>query len=143
MEKSCSRKIAVAAAGVALLTLIPVALYQTHVIETLPDPPGPWFDSPGITRSKAARPLGIPDGLLGLGSYGVTLALLLAARRSGLAAKLLQAKLVADGGAAGFNVVRQAVSFRKFCSWCTATALATAVLVPAGLRYARARRTEG
>ncbi len=140
MQTPSPRGAAVAAAAAALATLVPVALYQLHATEKLPDPPGSWFDSPRITMSKTAHPLGIPDSLLGLGSYAATLALLLAARRSPLARKLLQAKLIADAGAAGFNVVRQVVSFRKLCSWCTGTALATSVLVPAGLRYAKELR---
>jgi len=68
--------------------------------------------------------------------YGATLALALAARGSRTGRTLLRAKLLADGGMAAVNVTRQVVSFRKLCSWCTATALATAVLVVAGNRYA-------
>jgi hypothetical protein len=45
-------------------------------------------------------------------------------------------KLLFDGSMAAINVTRQLLSFRKLCSWCTGTALATAVLVVAGNRYA-------
>jgi uncharacterized membrane protein len=75
----------VAGAVLAVATLVPVALYQTGVIGRLPDPPGAIFDSEWITSSKDAHPLGIPDALLGLGSYGATLALALAAPKSGVA----------------------------------------------------------
>jgi len=118
----------------ALATLAPVAAHQLGLIEHLPDPPGKVFDSDGITGSKAAHPLGVPDGLLGLGSYGVTLTLALLARDSAVVRKALAAKLTVDGAAAGFNVVRQLVSFGKICSWCTGTALCTAVMVVAGRR---------
>lgn len=127
------------ASSVTIATLFPIALYQCHAIEHLPDPPGSCFDSDRITASKSAHPLGIPDSLLGLASYGTTLALVLAARRSGPGRTLLQAKLLVDGSVATINVTRQVISFRKVCSWCTATALATAVLVVAGRRYASAR----
>ncbi len=137
MSAPSSRTTALSATGVALGTLVPIALFQLHVTESLPDPPGAWFDSGRITMSKTAHPLGVPDSLLGLGSYGVTLTLLLASRRAPGVRKLLMGKLVLDGSMASFNVVRQVVSFRKLCSWCTGTALATAVLVPAGLRYAK------
>ncbi len=41
-------------------------------------------------------------------------------------------KLCADGALAGYNVVRQVVSFGKLCSWCTGTAFATGVMLFAG-----------
>ena len=102
------------------------------MLEHLPDPPGSAFDSDGITESKAAHPLGVPDGLLGLANYGTTLALMLAARRNRTARRLLAWKLVLDGGVAGFNVVRQVVQFGKVCSWCTGTAIATGAMLIAG-----------
>jgi uncharacterized membrane protein len=125
----------VAGAALALATLVPVALYQTSVISRLPDPPSPFFDSEWITASKDAYPLGVPDALLGLGSYSATLALALAAPKSGVARKLLAVKLAADGSMAAFNVVKQVVKFRRLCSWCTGTAVATGIMVVAGHRY--------
>ena len=127
--------IAIAATSTAIATLIPVALYQCGSIPRLPDPPGAYFDSEAITSSKAAHPLGIPDSFPGLASYGTTLALLIAARKSPTARTLLHAKLIADASLAAINMTRQLVSFRKLCSWCTGTALATAVLVPTGLHF--------
>jgi uncharacterized membrane protein len=131
--------LAIAAAGTAIATLIPVALYQCGSIPHLPDPPGAYFASEAITSSKAAHPLGIPDSLPGLASYGISMALLLAARKSSTARTLLHAKLLADGSLAAINMTRQIISFRKLCSWCTGTALATAVLVPAGLAFLKKR----
>ncbi len=116
----------------AILTLLPVAAHQFGWLDHLPDPPGAVFASDRITTSKTAHPLGIPDSLLGLGSYGVTLLLALLARQRREARPLLACKLAADGSLAGFNVIRQVVSFRKLCSWCTATAICTAVMVYAG-----------
>lgn len=128
------------ATSVTILTLLPIALYQCHAIYHLPDPPGSYFDSHRITASKSAHPLGIPDSLLGLASYGTTMALVFAARCSQTGRTLLRAKLLIDGSMAAINVTRQVVSFRKLCSWCTGTALATAVLVAAGWRYANGPR---
>lgn len=124
--------VAIAACGVALTTLVPVLLHQVGVVKHLPDPPGEWFGSDEITESKAAHPMGVPDAALGLASYGVTMALLLAARRHRAVRPVLAAKLAGDAGMAGFNVVRQVVQFGKLCSWCTGTALATAVMVGCG-----------
>lgn len=116
----------------ALGTLVPIALHQLGVVEHLPDPPGRLFDSDRITESRMAHPLGIPDSLLGMASYGTTLALILAARRCSVGRKLLAGKLVVDGGAAAFNAVRQVVHFGRICSWCTGTALATGAMIYAG-----------
>jgi uncharacterized membrane protein len=128
MDAYKDRLLLVATVG-ALTSLVPVAAHQLGLIAHLPDPPGGAFDSDRITGSRAAHPLGVPDAVLGLGSYGVTLALVLLARDSAAARKALRWKLTADGAAAGFNVVRQVVSFGKICSWCTATALCTAVML--------------
>ena len=116
----------------ALATLVPVALYQTRVLSCLPDPPASIFDSERITSSKAAHPFGVPDALLGLASFGTTLALILLAKRSPVARKLLGIKLTVDAAAAGFNAGRQVVGFKKLCSWCTGTALAAGVMAFAG-----------
>jgi uncharacterized membrane protein len=122
------------AAGAALATLMPVAAHQLRLCDHLPDPPGGLFASDTIVDSTAAHPLGLPDGLLGVGSYTVTLVLLLAARRFCVAQPLLRIKLSADASAATINVVRQIVTFRRLCSWCMATAAATAVMVHYGRR---------
>lgn len=121
-----------AATSSALLTLLPVAAHQLGLLKHLPDPPGAIFASDTITESKTAHPLGVPDSLLGLGSYSLTLCLAILGRSQPKARPLLAAKLVADGSLATFNVVRQIVSFRKICSWCTGTAVCTAVMVYAG-----------
>ena len=130
--KASDRRLAVIGCSLALGTLVPVALYQSGLVDHLPDPPGDWFDSDAITSSKAAHPFGIPDSFPGLVSYGTTLGLLLASRQSKVAERLLGVKLAGDAAFAGFNVVRQVVSFRKLCSWCTGTALATALVVYGG-----------
>jgi uncharacterized membrane protein len=127
----------VGACCAALATLVPISLYQTGVLDRLPDPPLSVFDSERITTSKAAHPFGIPDGLLGLASFSTTLALALAARSNPMAKKLLGAKLTVDLSMAGFNAVRQVVSFGKLCSWCTGTALSTGVMAYAGRKTIR------
>jgi uncharacterized membrane protein len=131
------------ATSAALVTLLPVAARQLGFIDHLPDPPGRLFASDRITGSKAAHPLGVPDSLPGLASYGATLTLVLLARESNAARRLLALKLLADGSLASFNVVRQILSFRKLCSWCTGTAIATAAMVICGrgLIAAEAKRT--
>jgi uncharacterized membrane protein len=116
----------------ALATLVPVALYQTGLVKRLPDPPSSVFDSQRIVSSKAAHPFGVPDSLLGLASFGATLALIFLARKSPVAKKLLGAKLTLDAAAGTFNAGRQVVSFGKLCSCCTGTAMCAGVMAYAG-----------
>ena len=132
--RSLDEKLALAGCGAALGTLAVVALFQAGAIEALPDPPGAIFASERITLSKMAHPMGIPDSYLGLASYGTTLALLLLAKDQSWARRALGFKLAADAGAASFNAVRQVVRFGRLCSWCTGTALATALMVYGGRR---------
>jgi uncharacterized membrane protein len=132
----------VVACGAALASLVPVVLHQLGAVAHLPDPPGKIFDSDGITESKAAHPFGVPDGLLGMGSYAATLTLLVVARRQPKARPLLAMKLAGDAAFAGFNVARQLVQFRRICSWCTVTALATGVMVCAGRNVLKDRASE-
>lgn len=141
-QRAASHWVALAAATTAVATLVPIALYQSKIIRTLPDPPSDLFDSETITSSKSAHPLGIPDSYLGLGSYAATLFLLSLAKNSVLARRLLSLKLDADANLAVINFSRQIVSFKKLCSWCTGTALATAILVPAGKAYLRQLKDE-
>ena len=116
--------------GLAASTLLAiVAAKQLGIIGHLPDPPGRIWNSDAITSSKTAHPLGIPDGILGLASYATTITLLLAAPKSPTARRLLPYKLTADASAAAFNTARQLITFRRLCSWCTATALATVAMV--------------
>ena len=130
---------AIAATAGAIFSLLPVAAHQIGMIKHLPDPPGVIFDSDRITTSRMAHPFGVPDALLGLASYGATLGLLVVARHTAYAKPLLRGKLYVDAAAAATNVVRQVVTFRRICSWCTATAFCTAVMVCYGRRSARAQ----
>lgn len=133
-RRRTDRTIAIACCCAALGTLVPVALYQTGMVKELPDPPGRLFDSPGIVTSGSAFPLGIPDAILGLASYGSTLALLLVAGPPGtMSHRIARSKLLLDGALAAFNFGKQIVRYGKLCSWCTATALATAGEVHFGL----------
>ena len=132
MKSSSSNWVLVTATSGALASLIPVVAHQIGAIHHLPDPPGSVFASNRITGSKSAFPLGIPDGILGLTTYGVTLGLLALATSKPKARKLLAIKLLGDGSVAAFNVAGQVVCFRRLRSWCTATAVCTAVMLIAG-----------
>ena len=114
-----------------MLVLGYIALRQIGVVKHLPDPPGRMWNSDEIVMSKAAHPFGVPDGLLGLASYAVTVGLI------ATGSELVPLKLVADAGVAGFNVVRQVVEFRKVCSWCMLVAGCTGAMVWFGWKASR------
>jgi hypothetical protein len=106
-----------------MLVLSYIVLRQIRVVKHLPDPPGGVWDSDAIVMSNAAHPFGVPDGLLGLGSYALTAGLI----ASG--SELARVKLVADVGAASCNAVRQVLEFRRLCSWCLLVAGCTGAMV--------------
>jgi uncharacterized membrane protein YfcA len=66
--------------------------------------------------------------LLGLGSFGATVALTLFAMHRPNMEKLLGVKLTLDASVAAFHATRQLVNFRSLCSWCTGTAIAAGVM---------------
>lgn len=117
----------------AMLALTAVTARQLGVVRRLPDPPGKLWATEEIVTSKTAHPAGIPDGVLGMASYGVTLALLLASQEVAVVRPVARAKLAMDATAAGVNAVRQVVVFRRMCSWCMVTVACTAVMVGMGL----------
>lgn len=130
--RTCSlhRGMAIACCCTALATLTPVALVQLHITKDLPDPPGRWFDSKRVVTSKGSYRLGIPDGLLGLASYSVSMALLLSATpERPLMRRLLHGKLALDATMALRNVRKQVTEHKSICSWCLGTAVATAGMV--------------
>ncbi len=132
LAKTCAvhKGMAVACCCAAMATLTPVALVQMHILRDLPDLPGRMFNSKQVVTSEGAYHLGIPDGVLGLASYGVTLALLLAATpERPVVRRLLRGKLAWDATMAIRNVRKQVTEHKKICSWCIGVAAATAGLV--------------
>ncbi|HZC44583.1 MAG TPA: vitamin K epoxide reductase family protein [Acidobacteriaceae bacterium] len=128
--RSAQKGLAVGCCCAAMATLVPVALVQLHVVRDLPDPPGRLFNSKRVVTSKGSYPLGIPDGLLGLASYSVTLALLMTATpERPLLQRLLHGKLALDATMAIRNVRKQVTEHKRICSWCLGTAAATAGMV--------------
>ena len=129
-SRSVHRGMAIACCCVAIGTLVPVVMLQLHAIDDLPDLPGHIFNSRKIVLSKGAFPLGIPDGMLGIGSYAVTILLLVTAKPGRpLLQAALRGKLLMDGTMAARNTRKQITKFGRVCSWCVGTAIATAGVV--------------
>jgi Vitamin K epoxide reductase family len=117
------------------------ALYQTGVIRHLPEPRvgGGRLDADRVDAySGAYRVLSVPDSVLAIASYAVTLALAAAGgigrgRRHPWLPVALAAKLTADG-AMGAALAR--VQWKKigaFCSWCLVATGATLAALPLAL----------
>lgn len=129
-SRSAHHGMAIACCCVAIGSLVPVVMLQLGKIDDLPDFPARIFNTKKIVLSKSAFPLGIPDGMLGIGSYAVTLLLLTTAKPSRpLLQAALRGKLMVDGAMAARNTRKQITNFGRICTWCMGTAVATAGVV--------------
>jgi hypothetical protein len=131
--------LALGAAGAMSL----IALYQLGLIEQLPDPPLPYFDSEKVNAgAEAYSRLSMPDAPIGLGSYAATLGLAAMGGENRAEEKpwiplALAAKTLADALQAGKLTVDQWTKHRAFCVWCLIAAGCTFATVPLALPEAR------
>ncbi len=135
--------------GVTALTLTAmgalgvVTLYQMGLLKHVPEPPLPGLDADAVDAApEAYQLLSMPDGVLGIGSYAVTMAL--AAMGGSDRAKeqpwiplALAAKAVVDSGNAARLSWDQWSKHRAFCSWCMVAAVATWASLPLVVPEAR------
>lgn len=137
------RRRATAFGLVAIGAMGVVALYQTGLLRHIPEPPLPGLDADKVDGSpEAYQTLGMPDGILGLGSYAATLALVTMggadrARTHPWIPIAAAAKAAVDGVQAARLTVDQWTRHRAFCSWCLLAAGATWAVLPAVLPEAR------
>ena len=110
------------------------ALYQLGLIARLPDVPLPRFDAAQVdAAAEAYATLAMPNSVLRLGSYTVTLALVAAggqnrARRHPWLPLALATKVLGlDLPLAARGVGQQWVRHRAFCVWSLAAGVATAL----------------
>ncbi len=121
-----------------------VALYQYGLLRKVPEPHLPGLDADRVDASGEAYSfLRTPDASVGLISYGVTLALAGMGARDRAVKRpwlplLLAAKVGLDTVGALTLTAEQGTKHRKFCSWCTLSALATLAMVPQVVPEARA-----
>lgn len=128
-----------------------IAAYQLGILRRLPDLPLPLFDAEKVDAApQAYRYLEMPDAVLGLGSYAVTLALAAyggadRARTQPLVPLALAAKATLDAANAAKLSVDQWTEHRAFCAWCLVAAGATFAALPLTLPEAGAalRRLAG
>lgn len=123
-----------ALAGFAIADFLAGALYQTGVLERLPDPPLPGVDSLGVMASRPAYLFGIPDTPIAIAANAVTMALAAAGgtARTGrppIADVALGGVAIAGAAGAAAYMVAMARQ-RRICVYCVAAATAMTAIVP-------------
>lgn len=124
-----------------------IALFQVGILKHLPDPPLSHFHADAVHSSPQAYAIfGIPDGLLGMGSYAATAWLAAAGpkdlwKRPRWLPVAMGCKTVLDAAVAGKLTVDEAVKFRKFSAWslivAAATIAALALAIPEAVKALR------
>ena len=121
-----------------------IALYQTGIIDHLPEPPLPRLDADAVDASpEAYAKLSTPDAVLGLGSSAVTMTLAAMGGANRTADRpwlplALAAKVGYDVVQAAKLSVSQWTRHWTFCSWCLTAAAATFAMLPLAIPDARA-----
>jgi uncharacterized membrane protein len=121
---------------VGMAGLSAVAMYQMGLVKKLPELPFPVFDSEKVISSDAAySQFGVPDGVLGIASYAITLALAAAggadrARTDPALPLALAVKVGFDVYQAARHSASQWPEHHGFCSWCLLPAVASFAMAP-------------
>jgi uncharacterized membrane protein len=118
--------------GLSLLgmgAMAAVSLFQTGVIEHLPDPPLNSFDSDAVNSSNTAYALGAPDGTISLVSLAANIPLAAyggadRAETMPLVPLAAAAKATVEAGVAGWYFYQMAAVEKKWCGYCIAGAAA-------------------
>lgn len=112
--------------GMAAMTA--VALFQTGVIEHLPDPPINGFDSDKVNSSETAYALGVPDGTLSLASLAANIPLAAFGgenryEEQPLVPILAAGKAVVEALVAGWYFYQMPTKEKAWCGYCITGAL--------------------
>lgn len=105
-----------------------ISLYQTGIIAHLPEPPLPHLDADRVDASpEAYSRSATPDGVLGVGSYALTMGLAAMAGKDRARTRpwiplALASKVAFAAYQAGRLTVDQATKQNAFCFWCLLSA---------------------
>jgi len=128
----------------AVGSLSVVTLYQMGIIERVPEPPLPYLDADDVDAApEAYEVLAMPDAVLGIASYALTMSLAGAggedrANERPWIPLALAAKVAFDAFEAGRLTLKQWTEHRAFCMWCLLAAGSTFATVPLVVPEARA-----
>lgn len=129
---------------VAIGSMGMISLYQMGIIKHLPEPPLPRLDADRVDASpEAYSRFATPDGMLGLGSYAMTMGLAAMAGQDRAHTQpwiplALAAKVAFDTSQAVRLIKDQATKQKAFCFWCLLSAASTFATVPLVIPEARA-----
>ena len=112
--------------GAAAMTA--VSLFQTGVVNHLPDPPIEGFDSDKVNSSDTAYMLGVPDGTVSLASLAanIPLAALGGANRAEeqpVVPLLIAGKAAVEAAVAGWYFYQMPAKEKAWCGYCITGAL--------------------
>lgn len=121
------RRRVVALSALGLLDFSIISLYQSGVIQHLPDLPGELFDSDYVNASDEAYQFGAPDAPISAVIYGLNMVLATAGGteqtgRPPVFDVLLGASLVANAGGAASYLYNMITKQKKVCLYCVAGA---------------------
>jgi hypothetical protein len=139
-----NRRMAASLTLVGMASLFIIALYQIGVLKRLPEPPMRGLDAEKVNGSKEAYEiLGVPDAVLGLGSYATTLGLAAMGKANRSEARpwlplALAAKCSIDTLQAARLTRMSWVKFRAFSLYSLITVVATFLTLPVVLPEALA-----
>ena len=112
--------------GIAAMTA--VSLFQTGIVEHLPDPPIDGFDSDKVNSSDTAYALGVPDGTLSLASLAANIPIAAfggenRASELPLVPLAAAAKSAVEAVVAGWYFYQMPTKEKAWCGYCIAGAL--------------------
>lgn len=127
---------------VGAASMAATSLLQTGILQHLPDPPLPGFNSDKVNLSKSAFPYGVPNGTLGVLAFAANLPLA-AFGDEGRAQKqpwvLLPAggKALLDAAVAGWYFYQMPAREKAWCIYCLTAQVASLGILALSLREAR------
>jgi len=113
---------------VGMTAMAAVSLFQTGIVEHLPDPPLENFNSDKVNSSDTAYMLGVPDGTLSLASLAANVPLAAfggadRAREQPLVPLVAAGKAAIEAAVAGWYFYQMPTKERAWCGYCIAGAL--------------------
>ncbi len=131
------RRLLILLSALGLIDFSVISLYQTGIIQKLPDLPFSIFDSNKVTASTEAYQFGVPDGLIGVTVYATTIVLAIAggSKQSGrkpVFDTLLGAAILGNTAGAIYYLYDMIFKQKKICLYCLAgdaISIASAVIM--------------
>ncbi len=136
-EAMDKRRLIILLSAIGLADFSVISLYQTGVIEKMPDLPFKIFDSNKVNASKEAYQFGVPDGPVSAAVYATTMVLAAAGGSEASGRKpvldaLLGATIAGNAAGAVYYLYDMVFRQKKICLYCVAGAainIASAVIV--------------